>query len=77
MEARKYIKNIKKNNPCVICGSTENLHFHHLISENKKYNISDMVKMRSSIKSIQAEIDKCVILCRTCHEKVHNGELNL
>lgn len=76
-EARAYINDYKKKHPCIVCGTTKDLQFHHLEPDEKIYCVSDMVKMRCSIKTIDKEIKKCVILCKKCHEEHHNENLDL
>jgi hypothetical protein len=42
------------------------LTFHH-VRGVKKNNVSQMVNQGYSLKAIQEEIDKCIILCGNCH----------
>lgn len=44
--------------------------FHHVSSLEKEFNISSRM---TSFKAIQAELDKCVLLCCRCHREVHAG----
>lgn len=55
-----------KSHPCIKCGETNPilLEFDHL--RDKKYNVSHMIK-DYSWSSILKEIDKCQVLCVTCH----------
>lgn len=77
--AKRYIREYKKQHPCIVCGESlpGNLDFHHLDPSNKRYCVSDMIKMRSGVNVIQTEIDKCVVLCKNCHAMVHDGYINL
>ena len=50
---------------CVRCGSTENLEFDHISSQSKEIDISKQIT--SDIISIQKELIKCQLLCRSCH----------
>ena len=62
-------------NKCVICGYNKcqrALVFHHLDPEKKDFSLSARGLTRSWIK-IQAEIDKCILLCANCHMEVHDG----
>ncbi len=76
-KAREYISDFKKTHFCIVCGAKDNLQYHHLNPKLKKYCISEMVSKRCSINTVKNEIDKCVILCCSCHEKVHNENLDL
>ena len=46
-------------------------HYHHINPETKIDNISRMVGKNNSLEKILAEIDKCELLCITCHHKEH------
>lgn len=64
----------KKNQGCLLCDEicVPCLDFHHLDGSQKEFLISKMVNMGSSSK-LQAELEKCVVLCANCHRKVHAG----
>lgn len=66
---RNYAYNHLKNNPCIDCGESRVacLQFDHLDPSTKKYNIGHAIKNRVAIKTLQDEIDKCVIRCANCH----------
>ena len=51
---------------CVGCGTTTDLQFDHLDRTQKEFTISD--RMNYSIKRLLPEVDKCQLLCRSCHE---------
>lgn len=69
-EGRNLIKNIKKNGSCKICGTKENLTFHHRDPKIKKCNVNSW-KIRYNVRVIWEEINKCDILCEKCHRKIH------
>lgn len=49
----------RDGNQCVICGSGEKLHCHHILP--------------SSTNPIEsADVDNCVTLCKKCHDKSHH-----
>lgn len=48
---------------CVKCGSKDNLEFDHIDKNKKSYDISKGM----SLKKHKDEIDKCQLLCNTCH----------
>lgn len=69
--ARAYIDK-KKGTTCSECEGNflpEKLHFHHKDPATKTYNVSHMDT--SDFSKIDAEVEKCVVLCGTCHPKQH------
>lgn len=59
---------------CYLCGYDKcvgALHFHHREPGEKAYAIAEM--MNKSLKSLQAELDKCDLLCANCHAEIHNA----
>ena len=69
---RSMVQEIKTKAGCSCCGCKENLHFHHKDKETKEFNVSDGVGF--SWERITSEIDKCIILCSTCHANHHHAE---
>lgn len=57
---------------CTDCGELDPacLDFHHVDSTKKDANLSVAVA-HWSIKRLQTEMAKCVILCSNCHRKLH------
>ncbi len=55
--------------PCVQCGESDPmvLEFHHLGGKEKE--ISFMITGGYPIAKIQAERDKCQVLCANCHRR--------
>ncbi len=80
-KARQFITEYKAACGCLVCGEREPvaLDFHHLDPAQKDLNISRLVRHRtiSNLDSIQAEMEKCVVLCANCHRKVHAGLLTM
>ncbi len=83
MYARKatihdYMQNVKNQLCCVNCGQRHpaTLHFHHLNSEDKVFNISSAVNQGFSLDSIMKEIEKCIVLCANCHAIQHYNMRN-
>ena len=67
---RNYI-NSKKLKCCLCgCSDTSKLVFHHKDKNNKNENISHMIGF--SIDNINEELNKCVVLCNSCHRKIHH-----
>jgi predicted HNH restriction endonuclease len=50
------------------------LEFHHLDASKKDMAVHSMVHDGYSQKKIQAEMDKCVVLCANCHRIRHQEE---
>jgi hypothetical protein len=76
-------ENIKKYKPihCEICSSiqttTERYHYDHLNMFDKDKSIFTMVNEGINIEEIYYEIDKCQILCISCHHIVTDIERKL
>jgi len=71
---RLYVKRLKGELGCACCGFKENtdvLHFHHIDPTTKIANVSRMVSKNHSLDRILLEIQKCRLLCITCHHKEH------
>jgi len=68
---KAYIKEYLVAHPCISCGTSDNLTFHHRDPAIKRMKIAKLVSYKS-IEAIRIEIDKCDVLCRHCHDLVHN-----
>ena len=68
---RAYVNDAKALVGCRRCGIKDHrvLDFHHL--GDKDSAIAFAVQDGWSLKRIQAEIEKCVVLCANCHRIVH------
>ena len=67
-----------KDKPCAICHQRFDpccMDFHHINPAEKKYSVSEF--HRYGLKYLQAEIDKCAVLCAHCHRKLHAGLVSL
>ena len=78
-ERREYIIS-KKNVPCADCGGTFPnycMDFHHIDEDTKHRGIGRkpfIDKMKQfSIKTIDEEIAKCVVVCANCHRIRHHS----
>jgi 5-methylcytosine-specific restriction endonuclease McrA len=60
-----------KKQPCLFCGTTENIEFHHVNPTKKEYTVTSLA--RFSFKKIDEETAKCWCLCQECHKKFHQG----
>jgi len=66
-----------KGGKCIICGYNKYygaLEFHHLDPSQKDFTIAGSNK---SFDILKLELDKCVLLCATCHREVHGGLITL
>ena len=65
-----------KGGKCEICGYNKcygALHFHHLNSDKKDFDISGK---SLSFERLKAEADKCILVCSNCHSELHNSIYN-
>ena len=70
-DKRPDLNEIKEAQGCMRCGYNEEgskLHFHHRDPSTKLFNIGKGVAY--SPQRVQEEIDKCDLLCITCHNIV-------
>lgn len=77
---RAWLNQFKANAECQSCGYSQQTHpnfctqaieFHHT-KNDKSFNIGDATGRGFSIKAIEKEINKCIILCTRCHVETHN-----
>jgi hypothetical protein len=68
--AREYVLNYLASHPCQSCGESDIrvLEFHHV--GDKEATVSKMVGEGYAVERIQAELDKCQVLCANCHRKL-------
>jgi hypothetical protein len=65
---------------CTICGYNRNLAalaFHHTDSEEKDFKLDMRSLSNRTLKSVLAELDKCILVCHNCHAELHNPHLDL
>ena len=67
--AREYVYDYLSTHPCTECGESDPrvLEFHHV--GGKDMAISQMTGGGYPVSTIQAEIDRCIVLCANCHRK--------
>lgn len=68
----KILAVIYKGGKCKKCGYDkyfENLEFHHKDPSKKEFTIAK--KCNNKWQTIKKELDKCMILCSTCHRELH------
>lgn len=63
---------------CVVCKDKDlwTLDFHHKDPSTKEFNIGQNIGL-ISLKRLRAEASKCVLLCCSCHRKLHAGLIQL
>ena len=68
----------EKKKECIKCGEKRKylLDFHHLDPTIKDESVAALVSNNASIKKIEEEIKKCVVLCSNCHREFHYFERN-
>jgi hypothetical protein len=69
-QIRSFVKEYMQQHVCKMCGTKNNLTFHHRDPSKKRGDISKLVSYKS-LSLIQNEISKCDILCRHCHDIKH------
>ncbi len=72
-EIKEWFNNLKSKSECAHCGETKPpvLQFHHLDPSEKDINIGEAVHIGWSLKRIELEIAKCIVLCANCHILEH------
>ena len=63
-----------KGGGCQLCGYNRCLRalsFHHLDPANKKFSFGACHNL--AIAKIKAELDKCICVCKNCHEEVEDA----
>lgn len=75
-KSRYKILNEWKSCGCIICGESDTacLDFHHISEKN--FEISNKITS-ISIKELEEEKDKCIVLCSNCHRKLHKYKLSI
>lgn len=67
-----YLKK-KSESGCAKCGFSDGraLDYHHVDPKTKDGSVSEMIGWAYSIEKIDAEIEKCIVLCSNCHRIEH------
>jgi hypothetical protein len=63
-----------KGGACQLCGYSRCLRaldFHHVDPDTKRFNFSGNSLRRW--ETVQAELDKCVLVCSNCHDEIEEG----
>lgn len=66
---RAYVFDYLIAHPCIECGRTNpvTLDFDHRDPNTKDKTIAEMIKAPCSLSRLKTEIDKCDVLCASCH----------
>ena len=72
---KAWFQEYKATHPCTHCGESawQCLDFHHVDPSQKETTLYKALQQCWSIERIMNEMAKCVVLCATCHRKVHAG----
>ena len=63
-----------RSGECCECGTTEKLCWHHVKPETKEFTINYMRCASKTYKEIKEELKKCVMMCKSCHMKLHKNK---
>lgn len=75
-EIRELI-NAYKLKGCGICGYSkcvDALCFHHILGKENKNTEINKLRVKSSWRRVQREIEKCILVCSNCHAEIHAKE---
>lgn len=65
----EWLQVLRANNGCVDCKTHEGrLEHHHVDPSTKMYDVSRMYL--SSLDTLEAELEKCDVLCKPCHQNI-------
>ena len=68
---------IGKCNSCNTYDHPSCLDFHHLGEDEKKDSIAKLVGGGYKWEKIEEEMKKCILLCASCHRKIHRGLIEI
>lgn len=70
---KEIIKNYKLVHPCVVCGEDRMacLDFHHT-GDDKIDTIANLANKHVSMKRLENEMGKCIVICSNCHRIIHS-----
>lgn len=67
-----FYKTVKHNSACMICGTNNNLQFHHVEPADKISEVHKIAKNNDLATTI-AEMNKCLPICDSDHRGIHKG----
>ncbi len=71
---------IKNELGCYCCGKFDapcSMDFHHINENEKEYILSGRVMQGLTEERLSKELDKCIVICKSCHHKYHNELLSI
>lgn len=73
-ERTRFVAGLKTGLPCVDCGAVkapDQMHFHHEDTPNPLGRTQGAFRRKWSEERIRQEIERCVLLCNSCHHRRH------
>lgn len=73
----EWLTEYKTGKPCADCGEVYDpicMDFHHEDPKLKKDEVRMLLRDGYSMTVVQAEIDKCVLICSNCHRLRHKDD---
>ncbi len=80
IELRKRFFEWKESLECTKCGEDDSncLDFHHTDSKEKDIEVSSALWSNSwGWERLMKEVNKCMVVCRNCHAKIHAGTMRV
>lgn len=77
---RKYEYVMKRGGKCEYCGYNINLsalEFHHKDPKEKEFQVDIRAFSNHSLEKLEAELNKCELLCSNCHKEFHHPDLTM
>lgn len=73
---RQWLTDYKAARGCKQCGESDPdcLDFHHFDPSQKEVQPATMWWRQWSVKRMEVELAKCIVLCSNCHRKLHASE---
>ena len=76
---KEAVTRLKRETGCQVCrwnGHMNALDLHHIDPAEKSGNFGKILSS-GSIKALEEELEKVVVLCANCHRLVHAGQIEL
>ena len=71
-DVRDWLFSYIQTKSCIDCGESDPivLEFDHRDGDKKSFTIGEAVSLGYSLRSVQAEVEKCDIRCANCHRRI-------